>query len=44
MSEELSIFDENSLKVYRFGWILYRLTYSPFLLNGKLKVHVEKIC
>ena len=37
-----NIFDENSLKVYRFGRVLLGLTFSPFLLKGALKVHVEK--
>ena len=37
-----NIFDENSLKVYRFGRVLFGLTCSPFLLNSTVKVHVEK--
>ena len=37
-----NIFDENSLKVYRFGWVLFGLTCSPFLLNGTVKVLFEK--
>ena len=37
-----NIFDENCLKVYRFGRVLFGLTCSPFLLNGRVKVHVEK--
>ena len=36
------IFDEDSLKVYRFGRVLFGLTCSPFLLNGIVNVHVEK--
>ena len=28
--------------VYRFGQVLSGLTYSPFSLNGTVKVHVEK--
>ena len=30
------------LKVYRFGRVLFGLKCSPFLLNGTVKVHVEK--
>ena len=37
-----NIFNENSLKVYRFARVLFGLTCSPFLLNGTVKVHVEK--
>ena len=37
-----NIFDKNSLKVYRFGLVLFGLICSPFLLNGTVKVHVEK--
>ena len=37
-----NIFDENSLKVYRFGRVLFGLACSPFLLNGTVKAHVEK--
>ena len=37
-----NIFDENILKVYRFGRVLSGLTCSPFSLNGTVKVHVEK--
>ena len=37
-----NIFDENILKVYRFGQVLLGLTCNPFLLNGTVKVHVEK--
>ena len=37
-----NIFDENSLKVYRFGRVLFGLTCSSFLLNGTVKAHVEK--
>ena len=33
------IFDENSLKVYRFGRVLFVLTCSPFLLNGTVRGH-----
>ena len=36
------IFDENSLKAYRLGLVLFGLICSPFLLNGTVKVHVEK--
>ena len=36
------MFNENSLKVYRFARVLFGLTCSPFLLNGTVKVHVEK--
>ena len=37
-----NIFNENSLKVYPFARVLFGLTCSPFLLNGTVKVHVEK--
>ena len=37
-----NIFDENILKVYRFGRVLFGPTCSPFLLNGTVKVHIEK--
>ena len=37
-----NMFDENSLKVYRSGRVLFRLTCSPFLVNGTVMVHVEK--
>ena len=37
-----NIFDENSVKVYRFGRVLFGLTCSPFLLNGTVKIHVKK--
>ena len=37
-----NVFDENILKVCRFGRVLFGLACSPFLLNGTVKVHVEK--
>ena len=37
-----NIFDENSVKVYRFSRVLFGLTCSPFLLNGTVKIHVKK--
>ena len=37
-----NIFDENILKVYRFGRVLFGFTCGPFLLNGTVKVHIEK--
>ena len=37
-----NIFDEKRLKVYRFGQVLFGLTWSPFLLNSTVKVEVEK--
>ena len=37
-----NMFDENSLKNYRSGRVLFRLTCSPFLVNGTVMVHVEK--
>ena len=37
-----NLFDENSLKIYRFARILFGLICSPFLLNGTVKEHVKK--
>ena len=37
-----NILDENSLKVYRFGRVLFGLTCNPFLFNGTVKVHIEE--